>query len=433
VTDGTGRPLFEGSAARVGPPDSEKPFHYVGDFSGFRAGGGGFQVRFEAGNLVGESPRFGVGRSILWRLTKPSAVERLRRLRASRANAPDPERWKPPGILEEDGRFYDVAGGWFDAGEGESVSVRLGFRVLWGLLLACTRASGARGEPAAGTAEPDVLAELRWGAAWLKKLFLRYPSSGRCLSRVEPGRAIRLVGENQEREPHMGLLAGYMCARVSEIFADIDLLRRGERFWEEHQKDLAGLDKGDAPASARADARAAMLLSDVALHVATLEPGYLAAAERRAKALLSELEADAKGGRGASRTRPGMSLPAAALAEFAAGLPEHPLTPRAKEAVGGFLDARVEAASAEPFGLVPPSGDPGGEEGATLRAEETWQALAAHRVTGRQAYVELAANALNWLLGLNPEGSCLFAGGGRESAPPGTGTVGAYLMALSLV
>jgi hypothetical protein len=72
------------------------------------------------------------------------------------------------------------------------------------------------------------------------------------------------------------------------------------------------------------------------------------------------------------------------------------------------------------------------EDARTARAEEAWQALAAYRVTGRQAYVELAANALNSLLGLNPEGSWLFAGRGRESAPPGTGTVGAYLMALSL-
>jgi hypothetical protein len=82
-----------------------------------------------------------------------------------------------------------------------------------------------------------------------------------------------------------------------------------------------------------------------------------------------------------------------------------------------------------------------------------WAALTAHRVTGRTAYVELAANAVDWLLGLNPDDECLLAGAGGAACraagpgapdgavvPPGRrageairidGTA-AYLMALAL-
>ena len=206
-----------------------------------------------------------------------------------------------------------------------------------------------------------------------------------------------------------------------------------------------------------------MLMSDIALHVATLEPRYLAAAERRVERLLGkadEAHAMPDGSQAGGRFRrwetPGVSLPAAALAEFAASVPEHPHTPRAKEAVGAFLDARVEAARADPFGLTPPAAGVAPGEVAMRRAEEAWLALAARRVTSRNEYVELATDALNWLLGLNPSNTCLLEGAGSRTggrgasgkapapqgalvspeAPadiPGIGAVGAYLAAVALV
>ena len=171
-----------------------------------------------------------------------------------------------------------------------------------------------------------------------------------------------------------------------------------------------------------------MLLSETALHVATLEPRYLASAERRVKVLLGEVEAEGElGERGlAGWETPGISMPAAALAEFAGSFPESPFTPRPKEAVGRFLEARVEAAKRHPFGLVPydNSGtkDVAEEDVAMLRAGEAWLCLAAYRVMGRPAYIELATNAMNWILGLNAEDACLLVGAGargRQSwAPP---------------
>jgi len=245
----------------------------------------------------------------------------------------------------------------------------------------------------------------------------------------------------------MCLVAGSLYARLSEALGEIDLLRRGERFWEEYRAGLGGLGSSDATAG--------MLLSEVALHVALLEPECLASAEGRAEELLAGLPG-AGGDPSPPETSlaPGVSLPVLALTHFAESLPDHPLTPGAKEAVGRFMDARVEAANPDPFGLVPHGGEAAPRAPALLRAEEAWQAMAAHRVTGRAAYVELATNALNWILGLNDSGTCLVSGAGvrrdltprpglREGAvlpapgadPKGAdvGTAAAYLTALSLL
>ena len=89
------------------------------------------------------------------------------------------------------------------------------------------------------------------------------------------------------------------------------------------------------------------------------------------------------------------------------------------------------------------------EDLATLRAGEAWLCLAAYRVTGRPAYAELATNAMNWILGLNAEDTCLLLGAGTGGtgedegavlAAPGadaatahTGAAAAYLMALALI
>jgi hypothetical protein len=465
VVDGTGRALFEGAAARLpattsaesssGEPDrqagagaagSAGRCHYAGDFTEFRAAGGDFQIRFEAGNRVATGRRFGVGRSVLWRLTKPLALDHLRSSRAVRANWSGEGDWTAPGVLDEDEHFHDVGGGWFDLGRGGGTSLRFGGRALLALAAACARHGR----------DPQLRAELRWGADWLRRLVIRFPASGRLVARAGEDGRLRLLGADPGAEPHWGLVAGHLCAKVSEELADTDLLRRGERFWEEYQEGLAGMSSPDAVA--------AMLLSDVGLHVATLQPRYLAAAERRAETLLSGFEQDGRetaGARDAAPSRsPGAPLAAVALAEFAASVPDHPLTPRAKEAVGRFMDSRVEAARADPFGLAP---EPEGTAGLDLpmrRAEEAWQALAAHKVTGRTAYVELATNALNWILGLNPWDRCLLRGAAERGSrvleaarpdaagpqglgalvAPGTGPArahiggaAAYLMALALV
>lgn len=336
IIDGTGRKLVEGSGIRTGPPEAGAPFHYVGDFSALRSPGGDFQVRFEAGNRLATSARFGVGQGILWRLTKPLVLHYMRRSRATKANYEGPGKWKPPGTLEGDDHFYDVGGGWFDRGGRGGSSIDLGMRAVLALSLA-----GARDRR-----DPQIADELRCGAEWLRRLMIRYPDSGMLVARAEGSGRLVPLGPLAVAEPHLGLLAGFLYARLSEILGDVDLLRRGERFWKEYRAKLAGLDS--------IAASAAMLVSEVSLHVALLEPRYLASAERRAKSLLARLRRSARGqARFAAWESAGTSLPAAALVHFAEALPDHPLTPRAKEAVGDFLDERVEAARSDPFGLLP--------------------------------------------------------------------------------
>ncbi len=458
VIDCAGRKLLEGQASRVGPAGGVEPVHYAGDFSGLRSAGGDFQIRFEAGNRLATGRRFGIGSSILWRLTKPLVVDHLRASRAISSCRTKAADLKPPGILAEDGLFHDVSGGWFDDGAPASgTSLDRGARAIIALGLAYER------DPR----DPQTLSELRWGAGWLGRLISRYPDSGALIARAEPEGDLSRIGAGSCGEPSMCLVAGFLYARLSEALGEIHLLRRGERFWEEYRSGLGGLDSSDATA--------AMLLSEIALHVALLEPRCLASAESRAESLLEEVtdaadvdaaDVDAAGDAGevdeakgasdafAAWSGPGLSLPALALTHFAESLPDHPLTPRAKDVVGRFMDARVDAASADPFGLVPYEEKPGERAPALLRAEEAWQAMAAHRVTGRAEYVELATNALNWILGLNDPAACLLSGAGiRQNLTPRPGrregailpspganpkdadiaTAAAYLTALSLL
>lgn len=497
IIDGTGRTLLEGAASRLEPAGSGGPWHYRGEFSAFREAGGDFQVRFDAAGRIETSRRFGVGSSILRRLTMPLVLQFLRSRRFARANYRGADEWTPPGVLPEDEHFYDTGGGWFDVPAVAAASMRTGARAMWALFLAHRYAGrrpieGSKGRSGlrrvessrAGATGPDrglagsqalavirrelpvglnvqigeslELRELRRGADWLKRLMIRYPESGIMISGVAPGGRLTPLGPDAHAEPHLALLAGYLAAEMSEALADHDLLRRGELFWEEYHDGLGGIGTREAAS--------AMLMSETALHVATLEPTYLAAAERRVKALLDEVEGEGGAGGpdpeklGAWET-PGVSLPAAALAEFADSFPDNPLTPRAKEAVGRFLDARVEAAGADPFGLVPHApglhssglhGDNAPKEDlATLRAGEAWLCLAANRVTGRPAYVELATNAMDWILGLNAEDACLLVGvgtgdtgadegavlaaSGAEATSAHTGAAAAYLMALALI
>jgi hypothetical protein len=437
VTDGTGRTLLEGSASRVEPAESGGPWHYPGNFSSFREAGGDFRIRFEAGNRIETSRRFGVGSSILRRLTMPLLLLLLRSRRFGRADYRGAEEWTPPGMLPEDEHFYDTGGGWFDVPAVAGASLRTGVRTVCGLFLSLRyagwrtrkgtdtdlakrlRARGKAPEPQ----DPQALEELRRGADWFKRLMIRYPTSGEIVSSLAPGGKLRLLGPGSHAEPHLALMSGFVAAKMAEVLADNDLLRRGERFWEEYREGLGGMTSRDAVAS--------MLLSEIALHVATLEPRYLAAAEGRAKTLLGE--AEAAGGLGAWRT-PGISMPVAALVEFTASLPDHPLTPGAKEVIGRFLNARVEAAKRDPFGLVPHGEGASRADLAMHRAGEAWQAVSANRVTGRPAYVELATDAMNWILGLNPEDECLLLGAGAVrqahdarvlSLPKGAGGRGA--------
>jgi hypothetical protein len=430
--DCSGRKLLEGQASRVGSAGGDGSVHYAGDFSELRSAGGDFQIRFEAGNRLAISRCFGVGSSILWRLTKPLVVDRLRASRAVRGGSASPGGLKPPGILADDGLFHDVSGGWFDDGAPEGgTSLDRGARTIIALGLAFER------DPR----DPQTRSELRWGADWLGRLMSRFPDSGAMIARAEPDGRLARIGPGECREPSLCLVAGFLYARLSEELGEIDLLRRGELFWDEYRSHLGGLESRDAVA--------AMLLSEIALHVALLEPRCLASAESRAESLLDEVAESF-----AAWSGPGLSLPALALAGFAESLPDHPLTPRAKEVVGRFMDARVDAASGAPFGLAPYEEDAIGRAPALLRAEEAWQAMAAHRVTGRSAYVALATNALNWILGLNDHDVCLLAGAGirrDQTSRPGTregailaspgaspgdvdiATGAAYLTALSLL
>jgi hypothetical protein len=428
VIDGSGREMYEAGATRIGSAAGVGPWHYAGDFSAFREAGGDFRIRFEAGNRVATSPCFGLGSRILWRLTKPLAVQFMRKARAVRANFRGEGAWQRPGILPTEKRFYDAGGGWFDGVSHGGTSLRHGCRVLLGLVLA--RSLDDR--------DPQIRTELNWGADWLRRMAIKYPTTGELVSSTADDGTITRLGD---APVGVELVAGFLYTKISEILGDIDLLRRGQRFWREY-RDLA-------TASDDMTAAGAMLLSEAALHVATLEPGYLAAAERRAESLMAALEERSRSGAGGLSE--GDAYAVAALAELAISDPRNPVIPKVKIALGKYLDSRVECSTVDPFGLVPLDEGVAAGDVPMRRAEEAWAALSAYRVTGRQAYIALAANAMNWLLGLNADDTCLVRGAGigrgalgaggstaccigdDTHTPAHIGGAGAYLMALSFV
>ena len=187
VTDGTGRTLLEGPAPRVEPAESGGPWHYPGDFSSFREAGGDFRIRFEAGNRIETSRRFGVGSSILRRLTMPLLLLLLRSRRFGRAGYRGAEEWTPPGMLPEDEHFDDTGGGWFDVPAVAGASLRTGVRTVCGLFLAL-RYAGWRTRKGTDTdlakrlrarrkapepQDPQALEELRRGADWFTSRMAR--------------------------------------------------------------------------------------------------------------------------------------------------------------------------------------------------------------------------------------------------------------------
>ena len=428
VLDGSGRELYEGGAPRIDPADVAGPWHYGGDFTALHEAGGDFRIRFEAGNQVATSDRFGLGSKILWRLAKPLVLHMLRTSRASAENHRDGS-YRAPGTLRDDGTFYDVGGGWFDGGDTGGTSLRYGLRALLGLTFA--RQQDVR--------DPQIDAEIRHGADWLRRLMITYPSSGAMVSRTCEDGTLRLLGDADEANT-VELGVGFAFAKISEALGDVDLLRRGVRFWRKY-RDAGGPDE-----------RGARLLTAVALHVTTLEPGYLAAAEREAEELVVALDERAEA---EERDFPeGDVYTVAALSEFAASDPQNPLTPRVKLALGRYLDSRVECCRQDAFGLTPLPRGAGAADEPLCRAEQAWAALSAYRVTGRTSYVELACNALNWMLGLNSGNVSLVRGAGVNSAgehpadaPHGAvvplspdvresarlGCTAAFLMALSLL
>jgi hypothetical protein len=234
---------------------------------------------------------------------------------------------------------------------------------------------------------------------------ITFPSSGAIVSRTCEDGTLRLLGDVDESRT-VDLATGFAFAKISETLGDVDLLRRGQRFWKKYRQLGTEREVG------------ASLLSAVALHVATLEPGYLAASERGAEELSAKLEARADAG---ERDFPEHEAYAvAALSEFAASIPHNPLTPRVKIALNNYLDSRVERCREDAFGLTPLPAGTNPEDEPLCRAEQAWAALAARRVTDRGSYAELASNAVNWILGLNPGNVSLLQGAGvtrPENAP----------------
>lgn len=381
LIDGTGRVLASGVADCVTEAEDGAPFYYVGNFSDAEFRGADFRIQFEINNIRASSRRFGMGNALLWRIVRPILLHHLHSSRAYEKNLSKPGSWSPPGSLEAGGHFYDLTGGWFDRGaENGGVSLDVGLHVLLALSLA-----GAR-----DSKDKLLKSELIHGAQWLARLAIFFPSEGRIVGRSEPNGICKLIDDAPLQIPQMALAAGFLYARLSTILGDIDLLRRGQRFWDTYHKDLAGQNS--------LSAEGAMMISEVALHAALIDPALLASSERRLKKILASKDDDNLGA-----SQPGISMQAAGVAHFAETLPDHPLTPGAKLGVEAFLDTRVEASEQNAFGVLS-SGV------AHHRLGEAWQALYAYRVSGKRSYIEFATNAINWVLGLNPADTSCLAG-----------------------
>jgi hypothetical protein len=162
-----------------------------------------------------------------------------------------------------------------------------------------------------------------------------------------------------------------------------------------------------------------LLLSTLELHSVTGEPTYLDYARRSAEALLAQQSASGRN-RGAFGTFG--ELNAGALAQFALAYPKEPIVPKIKDALRKFADFCVGTAD-NPFGL---STQTAGETETFFPADlgnnfqwlmRAWAGASIYRLNRDPRALQFATDHVDWVLGKNPIGLCMFEGKGSFNPP----------------
>ncbi len=417
-------------------------YFWRADFSDLAAEGR-YRARASVGGVEGVSPPFAVERDLLFRETAPPVVDFFFVQRCGFA-VPG---WHAACHLDDarltDGAHADLAGGWHSAGDYNKITWEYGDS---GAVYALARAAEAAPEFLARfdrdrDGVSDVLDEARWGAKYLSKL---QTATGAFLKDVQQGPDrqswMRWVPPEKQTDNVPGTpddpvvlagegnapLAAGGWARLSRLLgghglAD-DFAGRARRSWEWRR----------AGAPGRADPL--LLLSTLELWRVTQDAAMRAFALESARQLLAgeagkAAEPSGEGGPAPPpRLRGGYGdsgdIPAAALALFALEFPDEPFSGRIREALSAHLGRMAEEA-AGPFGI---SRQRAGEEGwffeptsaygqNFLFACRAWSALSIYRLLGDRRALAYAADHLDFILGKNPYGLCMFEGRGTFNPP----------------
>jgi hypothetical protein len=402
-------------------------YFWRADFSRFQKPGV-YRAAALADKVRAESSQFRIERDLLLKETAQSAVDFFFIQRCGFA-VPG---WHKACHLDDanlpDGAHIDATGGWHSAGDYNKLMYENGDGgVVFALLTAQAKAPEIfRRFDRDADGWCDALDEADWGARFVAKMQIQDTGGLRNHVNQGPGRNWTKWSAPEEHtdntvgtaddpiiQPGEGnspfLIGGW--ARLSVLMKQRgmtnDYLDRSVKLWKHASK--AGTQLGSPH----------LLLGALDLHRVTGEAAYLDYARHSVESLLSQQVTN--GNRRGAFGDYG-ELSAGALASFVLAYPDSPFAPPIRHALTGYVTFCVSTAK-NPFGLCTRSADEangffppdlGHNFQLLMRA---WAAGLTYRVTHDPRALTFAADQLDWVLGKNPVGLCMFEGKGTRNPP----------------
>jgi hypothetical protein len=392
---------------------------------------GNYRVAADHGDARGESFAFVVDRGAVLKQTAPAAVDFFFVQRCGC----DVPGWHAPCHLDDaklpDGTHVDVSGGWHSAGDYNKPMWQFGDSgAAYALAVAAAaqpETFGARHRDAAGLG--DGWDEALWGGKFLAKM--QNPADGSLRGDVMQGPArtwMRWEAPDKHTDNKIGTaddpviapapsnvpltIAAWACL-ARELNArgmQNDYVERAERLWQ-------FLTSSDS-----AVANPLLLMGALEMHRATKDEKYRQFAQHGVEAILK-------------LQKPNGSFPgdtgdhgdgaAAALALFALQYGDDPLGSSVRASLARYLDFCI-ARTDNPFGLT----RQGTEEPEATFFHPTvgmgvnfwilsraWSALLIHQLTLDPRALVYATDQIDWVLGKNSLGLCMFEGQGGLNPP----------------
>jgi hypothetical protein len=412
-----------------GRPDDWGGYYWRADFSRLQQPGA-YRAIARIGGIEGESPPFEVADKVLLRETGNLGVDFFF---VQRCGFEVPG-WHKACHLDDaklpDGNHLDATGGWHSAGDYNKIMYEYGDGgVVYALLAAYGLAPKHWAQfDRNRDGVPDILDEAEWGARLVAKM--QIPDSGGLYNTISQGlgrtwmkwsppelQTDNIVGTEddpviQEGEGNSPLVIGgwaRLSALLKERGVKNDYLERAVRLWNHA---TGGGTQVGSPL---------LLMSAMELHRVTGEWAYVDYARRSAESLLASQTTKGRL-RGAFGSYG--EVTAGALALFALNYPYEPLS----DEVGWALPKWVAFAAStadNPFGL---SKQQVGEHDFFFEPtsalghnwellQRAWAGLLIYRLMGDERALRFATDQVDWIMGKNPYGLCMFEGRGAFNPP----------------